>query len=310
MIKKITYIVSILLIFINCNNNSNFSDISENKVRSDSITKHGYIEAFNRLKIGNAFGGFFVETYNPTREKLTIIIQYKDSVDNWSNLYTECTSKDSIFFTLKGFASPIEIALFICDQKGNQSDTFQKTVIPYIEEQIPLSGFKPVFLPGDVSVSEWGFQMSDLWSGKINPKDWNMIHSLENPDKWPQWFSFDMGVVAKLSRIRYWQRPGEVYLYQHGNPKVFELWGSETFPDSSGSFIGWTLLMTCQSIKPSGSFIGTLTNKDILFAVQGENFDFPADIPPVRYLRMKVLETWSDKPLINFQQMWFWGQIE
>jgi len=49
----------------------------------------------------------------------------------------------------------------------------------------------------------------------------------------------------------------------------------------------------CESIKPS-KLPGTEKNDaDVAFAKAGEDFVMPAGLPKVRYIRIKVLETWG-----------------
>ena len=39
------------------------------------------------------------------------------------------------------------------------------------------------------------------------------------------------------------------------------------------------------------------------------NFEFPAEAPPVRYIRFKVLETWGGMDFIHFTEFTFWGNV-
>ncbi|MCS2743658.1 DUF5000 domain-containing lipoprotein [Bacteroides thetaiotaomicron] len=43
------------------------------------------------------------------------------------------------------------------------------------------------------------------------------------------------------------------------------------------------------------------------YASKGEEFEFPADIPPVRYIRFKILSTHDGAGLVVMQQLWFYG---
>ena len=47
--------------------------------------------------------------------------------------------------------------------------------------------------------------------------------------------------------------------------------------------------------------------EDREYAEKGEEFEFPAGLSPVRYIRINVLTNWSNTQFICFQQMWFWG---
>lgn len=80
-------------------------------------------------------------------------------------------------------------------------------------------------------------------------------------------------------------------------------------PDPSGSWDDWVFLMECNSYKPSGD--GPVTQEDHLYATStGEDFIFPEGIPPVRYLRFKILETWGFLDYHYIQEVTFWGQLQ
>jgi hypothetical protein len=106
----------------------------------------------------------------------------------------------------------------------------------------------------------------------------------------PQWFTFDMGQQASLAKMKIWQRTSA--LYNYGNPKRFEIYGSNS-PNADGSYDSWTKLASFTSVKPSGLPTGQTTQADADFAAAGEPFNFPADLPAYRYIRFKVLETWG-----------------
>ena len=52
---------------------------------------------------------------------------------------------------------------------------------------------------------------------------------------------------------------------------------------------------------------GSNSEEDITYASKGEEFEFPADIPPVRYIRFKILSTHDGAGLVVMQQLWFYG---
>jgi hypothetical protein len=46
-------------------------------------------------------------------------------------------------------------------------------------------------------------------------------------------------------------------------------------------------------IKPSGAPYGTVTEDDRAEATKGHEFSLPLDMPPVRYIRIRILENWE-----------------
>ncbi|MND70437.1 hypothetical protein D3C80_619420 [compost metagenome] len=74
--------------------------------------------------------------------------------------------------------------------------------------------------------------------------------------------------------------------------RKFEIWGSNK-PAADGSWDNWTKLADCESIKPS-KLPGIEKNEaDFAFAKAGEDFVLTEGLPKVRYIRIKVLETWG-----------------
>ncbi|MCD8261862.1 MAG: hypothetical protein LUD15_10560 [Bacteroides sp.] len=109
----------------------------------------------------------------------------------------------------------------------------------------------------------------------------------------------------------YWQRLQEGSFYRHGNMKEWEVYGRADIPPANDTWEGWTLLRKCEFFKPSGlpPGEGSFTQEDIDYAVKGEEFEFPSDIPPVRYIRFKVLGSFDDIHTIHFSEISFFGQI-
>lgn len=101
----------------------------------------------------------------------------------------------------------------------------------------------------------------------------------------------------------------ETMPFQRGNLKTWEVWGRTDTPPADGSWDGWTKLMDCESHKPSGLPVGQHTAEDWEYLQAGEDFEFPAEAPPVRYIRFKVLETWGGMDFIHFTEFTFWGNV-
>lgn len=119
-------------------------------------------------------------------------------------------------------------------------------------------------------------------------------------------FTFDLGVEAKLERLRYHMDTGG-NLYRNGNVKRFQVWGSAT-PNVNEDLSGWTFLGDFTSHKPSGLPPGQNTTADVIYAQAGENFTFVEGAPSVRYIRILVLETWT--PVVaHMTELTFWGDL-
>ncbi|AYL93906.1 DUF5000 domain-containing lipoprotein [Mucilaginibacter celer] len=144
--------------------------------------------------------------------------------------------------------------------------------------------FKAYNLPTDIP-SAYGWETYYLWDNKTGEPGFHTPGT-----SMPQWFTFDMGQSASLAKMKVWQRMSG--LYNYGNPKRFEVYGSNS-PAADGSYGSWTKLASFTSVKPSGQPTGQNTQADADFAAAGEPFNFPPNTGDFRYIRIKVLETWG-----------------
>ena len=175
--------------------------------------------------------------------------------------------------------------------------------------ELDKSQFAEFVLPTDAPLYNASANpVSNLWDGNMDT--W---YRSANKSGEPHWYSFDLGDTIQLTSYTAWQRgaykESEYWLlYDNADPKEWEVWGS-TDPAADGSFDGWTLLQTCQSVKPSGLPGGENSEEDMEAARAGEHFEFPAHTPPVRYIRIKVLSTWDPSSADHsfFGELSFWG---
>lgn len=161
------------------------------------------------------------------------------------------------------------------------------------------SKFQPLHLPSDIS-SAYGWELPNLWDNNLNEPGFHTPGQTL-----PFWISFDMGAPSSLIGLKVYQRMSAVY--DAGNAKRFEVWGSNS-PNPDGTYDSWTKLGTCVSVKPSG-LPGTQKNDaDIAFQKAGEYFALPAGTPDVRYIRIKILETWSGSNYFHAIELNFYKQ--
>lgn len=260
--------------------------------------------AFKTVSLKEDFGGVNIQYSNPSEADIAVVVCYKDSTGAFVPYETFYTKQSKVNFTSRGFLSKsTEFAVYLRDRWNNRTDTFFKTLTPIFEKKLDKSRFRAVILPTDIP-DGWGLPIPNLWDDKIAAEG-VMWHSADGA--MPMHFTFDMGVTAKLSRFTLWQRQG-VWIYNHGNPKHYEVWGS-TNPPSNGSWDNWQKLVECTSVKPSGQPTGMNTNEDVEAAARGEEVNIPLDAPKVRYIRIKVLDTWIGKggQASHISEMTFYG---
>lgn len=267
------------------------------------------ITVYKSLKVTPDFGGVSVSFKNPSNADMVIVMMAADSVGKMAIADTKYTAADSAVYSIRGFDSTARrFGFYVKDVYGNYSDTTYATYKPLYEKFLDKSKFREVDLPTDVH-DDWGLLMPNLWDGIIKGGlIGGFYHTQAKP--FPMWFTFDLGVKVKLSRITLWPRqdPPEDWIYNQNNPKHFQVWGcSDAFPAADGGWSNWTLLVDHEVIKPSGLPLGSVTQADIDAAAKGEEMTVPLSMPAVRYIRVKVLETYTNAAT-NIAEMSFWGQ--
>ncbi len=154
--------------------------------------------------------------------------------------------------------------------------------------------FQPLYLPGDAP-DAWGWVLPYSWDGNAGEPGFH------TPDlAFPISFSMDLGVAASLTSLKVWQRYSG--LYNYGNPKVFEVWGSSD-PAPDGSWDSWIKLGTFANVKPSGLPVGQNSAADEAMAAAGDAYMFEEPTSPVRYLRFRIVETWGSTSYFHIVQL-------
>jgi hypothetical protein len=264
---------------------------------------------FKSLTISSTFGGALITFANKDSANLAILPLTKDSLNLWvsaGEIYH--TSSPEGQFAVRGYDTTKRVfAVYVRDEWGNVSDTLVKEIKPLYEQELDKSLFKAVNLPSDYTVPNLGSQVIEhAWNDSRSENDFTTQpgHGL------PQWFTIDLGVKAQLSRLVVWTRMSSRFLYASGAVKKWEIWGSND-PNPNGDWDStWTLLLTCEAVKPSGLPVGQNTAEDKAFADAGWEFVFPFDTPPVRYLRWKTLANWGNVSHITITELTLYGKVD
>ncbi len=272
-------------------------------------------EVFNTLTFKETFGGVTISYQNSGGASMAVTLFTPDGNGEMKEVDTYYSKLKEGNFSARGFAAePRRFGVVIRDRWGNLSDTAKAEITPVFEELIPKP-FKTYNLPTDSYGPHAGTNntVDKIWDNllsNVNAGGVAVLHTVPGTGM-PQQFTFDMGVRAKLSRYKLYGRgPGNDWAFQQGAPKKWEIWGSNN-PDPQGTWAGWDLLMVCESVKPSGLPVGTNTAEDNTYAITtGEDFIFPEDAPPVRYIRFRTLETWGYMDYVYIAELTFWGKRE
>jgi len=265
-------------------------------------------DVFETLEVSEDFGGVNTKFTNELQKNFIFYTLYKNEEGEWTNydrLFTSAKLRD---YSIRGLLpQPTEFGFYFRDEWGNISDTLVKNITPLYEEMLDKKLFKAYPLPSDSYAWQgaWG-PVSNLWDGDYVSLA-NLFYQQTSGAKVPNWITIDLGQRAKFSRLVVFQSATErpSYAYNYGTPRNFEIWGSNNPTDDWAS---WTLLLECESIKPSGSPVGVRTPEDQAYALEGENYNFPLETDTYRYIRFKMNRSWTGAANLMLAQLDFYGQ--
>ncbi|WP_300603941.1 DUF4959 domain-containing protein [Niabella sp.] len=269
---------------------------------------------YETLSIGGTFGGINVKLQNPERANLAVVI-LQDTLrnGNYSELTTYYTAADRVNFSVRGMdTTERKFAVLLRDRWNNKTAQKNAIIKPWFEKQIDKGSWKAMELPGDNYEYVENYPLRKIFDGGFG---YCCLFATRGYQL-PQTFTLDLGRPVAISRMRTWLHPEGAY--QGSHPKNFEIWGANSVnPD--GDYVdlenkiyrsNWVKLGTFSSFKPSGE--GPVTTEDKDYALnRGEEFEFEAGIPTVRYIRFKTLNTWgisSGQTQIVIQELTLWGQ--
>ncbi|MDR2130420.1 MAG: DUF4959 domain-containing protein [Odoribacteraceae bacterium] len=262
------------------------------------------------LVVKDDFSGFNVSAENPAEHGVAIEIMMKNELGKWENLEGIETKLPTINQSKRGLDTlSYEISLTVRDRFLNYTDTLYTTVNPLYEVMLDKSKFKDMRLTGDAPIHLSTHPMSNMWNGVYAHTNSNRWLTNPSPDIYaPQVSTIDLGVPVSLSRITIFNWSygtstitGNRMMYGGEHLRYFEIWGMLGYPPNVASFDGWVKLGDFENIKPSGLPHGEETQEDFDVAVKGFDYTFPIEYATkVRYIRLKVIKTWSDTPPLTY----------
>lgn len=258
-----------------------------------------------------AFGGLNIDYVNSTGISLVFHVLMKNASGKWAEIQTVYSQAPLGRVRSRGL-DPLEheYGVFITDRWNNRTDTAVNRLTPFQESMLDKALFKKVILPGDTyeihTAQGRARDMPVLWDG-IHVQN-GTIFQTKPSTLIPQWFTFDMGVTARLSRFLLYPDipPSELNVFATGQPSEFELWGSNN-PDPDGSFASWTKVGEFKSIKPSGLPLGKVSTDDINQCKNGEEFEVDGNQGGFRYWRFKTTATWGNVTYLQLAEFTFYG---
>lgn len=180
--------------------------------------------------------------------------------------------------------------------------------LPKLEREINKANFSMVVLAGDNTSVNNNRPLSKIWDGSAtNP---NILHTVENAAgfNFPHHFTFDMGVLAEISRFRIWAR-ADVTAFTGHSPRYFEIWGTNELQKAVGDNTywvtddwkaDWVLMGDHEIIKPTA-------NESAVWAA-GWEYDVSESAGKVRYIRLVINSpNWQGSNCVNIGEITLWG---
>lgn len=291
--------------------------VSKTEVRSEPVSVKikpmtpPIQEVFNSLLVKEDFGGVNINFTNSLGKEFVVNTLRLENDGRWVRVDRLYTSAKTRSYSIRGMeAVEREFAFFITDSYMNVSDTLFRKITPLYEEMLDKKLWKRGGLLSDHYRAAYPFgtgtprEVEKIWDNLHGQFDY-YIQAADSPPL-PHWFTIDLGKKMQLSRMLTQQYEGVgQYIYSLGNPREYEIWGSNVLDDD---WVHWTKLLDCTSIKPSGLPLGVRSAEDLEYAQPGENYNFPLDTPPVRYIRFVLKRTWGNTSALLLDEITFWGK--
>jgi len=268
-----------------------------------------YQTVLAELEMNADWGGGRITGPNSTSAKLMIgVVKKNPETGEWEDVEVFFTESQSFYFNFRNQA-PVEteFGIYTRDQWQNFSDTISVIFEPWEEIKLPLThqNFNQIVMPGDVA-GQASYGLRRLFDG-LNFSWADGFYSVADGKPFPKFITIDLLNTYQLSRFKYWQN-GNLY-YQSANAKHIRIWGNTTLDPN---YDNWHLLGEWDDWRPSKRPPTTgnagLTEEDLEAAQNGNDFDFPLDIPGVRYIRIEAVTTWEPRTQVYYPELAFWGR--
>lgn len=265
--------------------------------------------AYESLEVQPDFGGMTFTFANEAKADLTVYVSTTNADNEMVNAETFYTGLAKATFSVRGYLdTPRDFEICFEDKWGNRSQVKKENLTPIYETELDKKKFREVILPGDFPCTFYESKMEYIWDGRAAADGDGQAgaHTGIEEHNGPTWFTFDLGVLAKLSRFNLKFVQDDKHFYNDVSPRIYEIWGCAEL-DKSGSWDSWTMLLHIENEKPSGLPGSELTEDDRLAAREGDNANFPLDASPVRYIRIKCIDNWTGNSNMVFTEVTFWG---
>jgi len=245
------------------------------------------------MEMTEDFGGVMFTWKNPMMVNIVLTIYVLDEDNKFVEIDNVYSNFSSGQYNVRGFPSEeATFSVIVRDRWKNKTEMKSGTFIPLHEEKLDRFLFTR-WNPVEIPYSVYGSQHIELmWNG-ITENETGFMCATTRPV--PHSITFNMGQLAKLSRIKVWQRTnGTTLAFAIGNVRKFQMWGSP-HPNVTDEDSTWIFLGNFESIKPSDAPIGATNSvEELAYARAGEDYNVQANRDvAVQYIRLHYLELWN-----------------
>ena len=296
-----------------------------------------YLVASESMELFTTFAGIRIAAPNETEAKLSFGSYKKNAAGEWEEIGMYYTVAKDIGFSVRGQeASEAEFGVRVRDKWGHWSEIKTMTTTPWFEAECSKSLFKEVVnLPSDERIQHtWSGSntaFANLWDGQLMQNAAKCFHTRPGGTSLPQHFTIDLGKVYTLSRMLIWGRAsctnqgGSSNDWQHvfsgGYPLQVQLFGSTYTGNDPSQLVddindpSWVLIGDHFLRRADGSVDVVLGNnvgtaEDQALLERGQELEFPADAPKIRYFRFNTVMTYGGASAVMLGEFSFFGSDE
>jgi len=174
--------------------------------------------------------------------------------------------------------------------------------LPHIPALCNKSLFSALQLPNDVGTYESQTGLDKLWDGSVGPQSYPNIFHSDGSHSLPHHFTFDMGqLYNELTHVEITGRNC------CNNPDHFEVWGIADITNAATTLPGNDPGWKDEAIAKGWTLLQDVTRSDD--GIAPFKINLRSDIPPVRYIRIRVLHVTSgDSNYSNISELSFWAR--
>ncbi|MDR1223213.1 MAG: DUF4959 domain-containing protein [Tannerella sp.] len=257
------------------------------------------------LELTPDYGGIRAKWINESGDEFVIVVLQKDSAsDEYVHMeQTFSTVRNGDFGVGNNEMEAVEgdYAVYARDRWGHSTETKYYTLTPLFLAEFDKSLFRETPLPNDGVVAGSQY-ISRLWDGVRS----SFTAIASGDGIMPKSITFDLGITAQIYRIHLLGYSGGEWVLRGGEPNVFKIYGCAEL-DPTGSWDSWTEICDHHGVKPSGLPLGQNSAEDIAMYNAGNMFNIDPDLPKMRYLRIRVYETWGGSLAFELGEITVYG---